>query len=100
MAVSGRTGKPAPSRMRLFRSSRATLPEICLTKRPKAENGIITQGYRAYSLSVCSFRSDSTGTVPMKKIILSIAAVALLGGFVAGCAKDETKPVTKVVRKG
>ncbi len=36
----------------------------------------------------------------MKKIILSIAAVALLGGFVAGCAKDETKPVAKVVRKG
>jgi hypothetical protein len=36
----------------------------------------------------------------MKKIILSVAAIALLGGFVAGCAKDEAKPVAPVVRKG
>ena len=51
-------------------------------------------------LLVCRFRSDSTGTIPMKKIILSVAAVALLGGFVAGCAKTETKPVAPIVRKG
>lgn len=49
---------------------------------------------------VCRFCSDSTGTIPMKKIILSVAAVALLGGFVAGCAKEETKPVAPIVRKG
>ena len=48
----------------------------------------------------CRFRSDSTGIIPMKKIILSVAAVALLGGFVAGCAKEETKPVAPIVRKG
>ena len=33
----------------------------------------------------------------MKKIILSVAAVALLGGFVAGCAKTETKPAAPIV---
>ena len=36
----------------------------------------------------------------MKKIVLSFAVVALLAGFVAGCAKDETKPVAPIVRKG
>lgn len=35
----------------------------------------------------------------MKKIVLSFAAVAMLAGFVAGCAKPETKPAP-VVRKG
>lgn len=36
----------------------------------------------------------------MKKIVLSIAAVAMLAGLVAGCATTEEKPVAKVVRKG
>jgi predicted small secreted protein len=36
----------------------------------------------------------------MKKIVLSFAAVALLAGLVAGCAKTEEKPVAKIVRKG
>ncbi len=36
----------------------------------------------------------------MKKIVLSVAAIALLAGFVGGCAKTEEKPVAKVVRKG
>ena len=36
----------------------------------------------------------------MKKIVLSIAAVAMLGGFVAGCAKPDPKPAPAVVRKG
>lgn len=36
----------------------------------------------------------------MKKIVLSIAAVALLAGFVAGCAKEESKPTAPIVRKG
>lgn len=36
----------------------------------------------------------------MKKTILSLAAVALLAGFAAGCAKDEPKPAPSIVRKG
>jgi len=36
----------------------------------------------------------------MKKIVLSFAAVALLAGFAAGCAKTEPKPAPSVVRKG
>lgn len=36
----------------------------------------------------------------MKKIVLSVATVALLAGLVAGCAKTEEKPVAKIVRKG
>ncbi len=36
----------------------------------------------------------------MKKIVLSFAAVALLAGFAAGCAKTETKPAPAVTRKG
>ncbi len=36
----------------------------------------------------------------MKKIVLSIAAVALLAGFAAGCATTEVKKAPKVVRKG
>ena len=35
----------------------------------------------------------------MKKIVLSVAAVALLAGFVAGCAQPE-KPAPAVTRKG
>jgi PBP1b-binding outer membrane lipoprotein LpoB len=35
----------------------------------------------------------------MKKIVLSIAAVALLAGFAAGCAQP-TKPAPAVTRKG
>lgn len=40
------------------------------------------------------------GIIPMKKIVLSFAAVALLAGFVAGCATNEVKEAPKVVRKG
>lgn len=36
----------------------------------------------------------------MKKIVLSIAAVALLAGFAAGCATQPEKPAAPVVRKG
>ncbi|SIQ06609.1 hypothetical protein SAMN05880592_101775 [Bosea sp. TND4EK4] len=36
----------------------------------------------------------------MKKIVLSVATVALLAGFAAGCAKTETKPAAPIVRKG
>jgi predicted small lipoprotein YifL len=35
----------------------------------------------------------------MKKIVLSVAAVAMLAGFVAGCAQPE-KPAPAVIRKG
>jgi hypothetical protein len=35
----------------------------------------------------------------MKKIALSVAAVAMLAGFVGGCAQPE-KPAPTVVRKG
>lgn len=35
----------------------------------------------------------------MKKIVLSVAAIAMLAGFVAGCAQPE-KPAPAVVRKG
>jgi PBP1b-binding outer membrane lipoprotein LpoB len=35
----------------------------------------------------------------MKKIVLSVAAIALLAGFAAGCAQPE-KPAPSVIRKG
>lgn len=44
--------------------------------------------------------TSNPGVFPMKKIVLSFAAVALLAGFAAGCAKTEEKPVAKIVRKG
>jgi hypothetical protein len=47
------------------------------------------------------YRDDSPGIIQMKKIVLSIAAVALLAGFAAGCAQPTpTKPAPSVVRKG
>lgn len=56
--------------------------------------------YRVYPGSACRSRSAMIGIIPMKKIVLSFAAVALLAGFAAGCAKDEPKPAPSVVRKG
>jgi len=35
----------------------------------------------------------------MKKLVLSVAAVALLAGFAAGCAQPQ-KPAPAVTRKG
>ena len=42
---------------------------------------------------------DSDRIIPMKKLVLSVAAVALLAGFAAGCAQPQ-KPAPAVVRKG
>jgi hypothetical protein len=36
----------------------------------------------------------------MKKIVLSVAAIMLLSGFVAGCATPQPEPAPKVIRKG
>jgi hypothetical protein len=36
----------------------------------------------------------------MKKIVLSVAAVALLAGFAAGCAQPEKPTPAPVIRKG
>jgi len=36
----------------------------------------------------------------MKKLAVSVAAVALLAGFVAGCAQPEKPAPAPVIRKG
>ena len=37
---------------------------------------------------------------PMKKIVLSLAAVALVSGFAAGCATQPAPEKPAVIRKG
>ena len=51
-------------------------------------------------LALACSRDDSSRIIQMKKIVLSIAAVALLAGFAAGCATQPEKPAAPVVRKG
>ena len=100
MAVSGRAGKPARMRIGGVRSGSATATEIRLPLRNTAENGRHCETNPLYIQVARRSRSASIGNIQMKKIVLSFAAVALLAGFAAGCAKDEPKPTAPIVRKG
>jgi hypothetical protein len=99
MAVSRQAGKPRGRRSGHRRSLRATLwQNHALTQRP-AVFVVDAVAIRRLSSGVVFRHDDSDRIFPMKKLVLSVAAVALLAGFAAGCAQPQ-KPAPAVTRKG